>query len=77
MAQYHSLVHEYLFEMFGVPLNTTSLATYILLGIYKRFSFNTSKVCHIASRLQIVFNLHGWEELLEEEKRIIDEIKIN
>jgi hypothetical protein len=77
MTQYHSLVHEYLFKTFGVPLSTASLATYILLDIYKRFTFDTSDVWHIAARLQSVFYLYGWEGLLEEEKRIIDEIKIN
>jgi len=77
MTQYHSLVQEYLFKTFGVPLSTTSLATYILLDIYKRFIFDTSEVCLIAVRLQSVFCLQGWEGLLEEEKRIIDEIKIN
>lgn len=70
MTQYQSLIHEYLFKTYGIPLSTVSLSTYILLDIYKIFSFDTSEVCHIAVRLQSVFYLYGWEGLLEEEKRI-------
>jgi hypothetical protein len=39
--------------------------------------FDVREVALLSKRLQSIFEVDGWKGLMEEEKRIINEIKIN